>query len=475
MGRSCECEMKTEYKKRVVLLVVLCAFIVGMYAVCGRIAGNRREEQKQTWTASRERNVKEAGTKGTLRLYVGELSGSASAFHWESVGDERLLSLVYQKIGDLAEVTQQKKGKGAVYRIRLREDVMDSDGKLVTADSLLYNYYMRCQVGYMGEDGIGGMAVRGMAAYRYGAQGKRLERRKKKVRQALRQPEQKLRQRAVKEIVVPMLYKEYYWVRGLYHNRWAHKICERYPEPVQLLAYYYAPDTSYTGKGRSEAQAVRDIAKQYGTNLEHLAEMTGIECETRLQGLAIQYYWPKQMAGSGQIAGIRKLDDRTVQIETTKYREEDQNKLKNMYLVTRKQKYSGSQNDAGETWNGTGAYILQEKDKDGIRLQVNSYYDREAVNPTQIEVQNGEFTGAQCIQMVCDGILDMACIWERADYEKKEISRAMKRGDSLWESALYGGLIYHPGRVNATTISKKMVDAENIAGIIRKLEMNGSD
>ena len=66
----------------------------------------------------------------------------------------------------------------------------------------------------------------------------------------------------------------------------------------------------------------------------------------------------------------------------------------------------------------------------------------------------------------------MACIWERAEYEKKEISSTMKKGDALWESALLGGLVYHPGRVNATTISKEAADTGNLGNVIRGLEMN---
>ena len=107
-----------------------------------------------------------------------------------------------------------------------------------------------------------------------------------------------------------------------------------------------------------------------------------------------------------------------------------------------------------------------------LRLQVNSYYHREAVNPTQIVIQNGDLTASRCIRSVCDGTFDMACIWERAEYEKKEISSTMKKGDALWESALLGGLVYHPGRVNTTTISKEAADTGDLGNVIRGLEMN---
>lgn len=48
----------------------------------------------------------------------------------------------------------------------------------------------------------------------------------------------------------------------------------------------------------------------------------------------------------------------------------------------------------------------------------------------------------------------------------------MKKGDALWESALLGGLVYHPGRVNTTTISKEAADTGDLGNVIRGLEMN---
>lgn len=474
-------KMRPEHRKWIRLSVILCVVIAGMYGIGGKIAGNRQkaQEQKETWAVSREKGKMSGGTKGTLRLYAGELSGRANAFHWETIGDQRVLSLFYQKVSDLGDVTCQKKGKGAVYRIRLKKDVMDSDGRLVTADTLLYNYYKRCQTGYQGDDEIDGMSIRGIRSYRYGASGKKLRRREKKVKQAVQDPDKKLRQQVVRRIVIPALYKEYYWVKTLYYNPSAGKLCKRYPDPVQLFAYYYAPDTSYTGKGKTVRQVVHEIAKQYGTGLEHLSEMTGKDYQAKLQGLAIQHLWPGRAAGDGKIQGIQKLDDRTLQIETTKYRESDRKKLQDIYLVTRQLTRTVSVENGSEKteWEenlpvGTGAYILQKKEKDTLCLQVNSYYEREAVNPTQIVIQNGDLNASRCIRRVCDGTLDMACIWERAAYEKKEISRTMKKGDALWESALLGGLVYHPGRVNAATFSKETVDTENLGEIIRGLEMN---
>lgn len=481
--------MRPEHGKWILLSVILCVVIAGLYGISGKIAGDRQrvQEQKETWAAKTgtpvwEKGKLSGGTKGVLRLYAGELSGRANAFHWETAGDQRVLSLLYQKAGDLAEITCQKKGKGAVYRIRLKKDVMDSDGRLVTADTLLYNYYIRCQAGYQGDDQIDGMSIRGLYSYRYGASGKKLGQREKKVKQVVRDPDKKLRQQVIRQLVVPVLYKEYYWVKTLYYNPSAGKLCKRYPEPVQLFAHYYAPDTSYTGRGKTVKQAVYEIARQYGTSLEHLSEMTGTDYHTKLQGLAIQHLWPERTAGDGKIQGIQKLDDRTLQIETTRYRESDRKKLQDIYVVTRQLTRTVSVENGSEQtqWEenlpvGTGAYILQKKEKDTLCLQVNSYYEREAVNPTQIVIRNGDLTAGRCIRRVCDGSLDMACIWERVSYEKKEIGRIMKKGDALWESALLGGLVYHPGRVNASTLSRETVDTQNLGEIIRGLEMNDEE
>ncbi|WP_455056822.1 hypothetical protein [Jutongia sp.] len=458
--------MGTERKKWRLIFLTACVAVVVLYGLGAGISRKRQSDgQKETMQTSGGQNAaRPVGDHGSLRLYLGELSGHESPFHTESAGDKRLMSLVYQRVRELADITVKRQKKGAVYEICLHPDVTDSQGRLVTADTLLYNYYLRCQTGYTGDDRVCEVPVKGLSAYRYGASGKALLKRKKKTAQALKKPDKTLRRQIARQLVMPVLRREYQWVRSLYYDTAARKLCQKYPDPVQLFAYYYAPSTAYTGKGKDAEKAVDEIADQYGADLDRLSEMTGNSYREKLQGLAVRRLWKQTAADSGTIAGISKVDDRKIRIETTKYRRQDLERLGEIYLVMGTGEQDG--------YLGTGLYILQQEDKETVPLYSNSYYQRGAANPTQLLVPKGDMTAVECIRKICAGSLDMACVWERVSYEKDKIGKMLKKGDALWECALLGGVVYHPGRVNATTLRRDAVEQEDIFQIVSRLEMN---
>ena len=460
--------MGTERKRRRLIFLTACVAVVVLYGLSAGMSQRRQSEgQKETMQTSGGQNAaRPADDHGSLRLYLGELSGHESPFHTESAGDKRLMALVYQRVQERADITVKRQNKGAVYEICLHPDVTDSQGRLVTADTLLYNYYLRCQTGYTGDDRVCEVPVKGLDVYRYGASGKMLRKRKKKTAQVLKKPDKTLRRQIAGQLVTPILRREYQWVRSLYYDMAARKLCQKYPDPVQLFAYYYAPSTAYTGKGKDAEKAVEEIADQYGAELDRLSEMTGNSYREKLRGLAAERLWKQTAAGTGVIEGISKVDDRTIRIETTKYRRQDLERLGEIYLVTGPGEQDG--------YLGTGLYVLQQEDKDTVTLCCNSYYQREAANPTQLLVPKGDLTTVECIRKICAGSLDMACVWERVAYEKDKIGKMLKKGDALWECALLGGVAYHPGRVNATTLRRDAVEQEDMFRIMSRLEMNPS-
>lgn len=144
--------MGTERKKRRLIFLTACVAVVVLYGLSAGMSQRRQSEgQKETMQTSGGQNAaRPVDDHGSLRLYLGELSGHESPFHTESAGDKRLMALVYQRVQELADITVKRQNKGAVYEICLHPDVTDSQGRLVTADTLLYNYYLRCQTGYTG-------------------------------------------------------------------------------------------------------------------------------------------------------------------------------------------------------------------------------------------------------------------------------------------------------------------------------------
>lgn len=501
--------MRLGEEKRIwVVFIVACLLITGIYGLTGCLA-QQEDSSPEALEAAKNNNATAATGSGAgnravsdkcLRLYMGELSQDIAADCAKTEGDERLLSLMYQCVNELADirVTKNPSDGHAIYRIALKKQVVDSRGKLVTADALLFNYYWRCQIAYHGQDKVNQMNIDGLSEYQYGSSGEKKRLRQQKVRKLLKAPDGALKKQIQAQIIIPVLEKEYAWVESVYLEPSFRGICKKYPNPVQLFAHYYAINTSYTGKGKSKKQVLKDVAGQYGTDLTKLSQLTGDNYEKAAECIAIGRLWPGLVAGTGKISGIRKLDDMTIEVETTDYNKEDVRRLGQIRIYTeasvnerssftRQVGAAGSTNIGGLAASddrsmtakdeedfpvGTGSYLIQEETSEQIILTANSYYERKSLNPIKIVVYRQEQTAGECIRGICSGELDMACVWERVEMEKKEVSRTMETGDAAWKVAAQGGVLFHPGRVNATTVSKKAVRSKDTCSLICGLEMN---
>lgn len=468
--------MRLGEEKRIwVVFIVACLLITGIYGLTGCLA-QQEDSSPEALEAAKNNNATAATGSGAgnravsdkcLRLYMGELSQDIAADCARTEGDERLLSLMYQCVDELADirVTKNPSDGHAIYRIALKKQVVDSRGKLVTADVLLFNYYWRCQIAYHGQDKVNQMNIDGLSEYQYGSSGEKKRLRQQKVRKLLKAPDGALKKQIQARIIIPVLEKEYAWVESVYLEPSFREICKKYPNPVQLFAHYYAINTSYTGKGKSKKQVLKDVAGQYGTDLTKLSQLTGDNYEKAAECIAIGRLWPGLVAGTGKISGIRKLDDMTIEVETTDYNKEDVRRLGQIRIYTEAK-------DEEDFPVGTGSYLIQEETSEQIILTANSYYERKSLNPIKIVVYRQEQTAGECIREICSGELDMACVWERVEMEKKEVSRTMETGDAAWKVAAQGGVLFHPGRVNATTVSKKAVRSKDTCSLICGLEMN---
>lgn len=464
-----------EEKKGWLIFIAACLFITGSYGLTGCLA-QREEEHPAVLEAAKNNNVTSSvdSADGTgeaadkcLRLYLGEISGNVAADCVKTEGDRRLLSLMYQRAEDLADirVTKNQEDGHALYRLTLKKQTVDSRGKLVTADILLFNYYWRCQISYRGEDTVNQVHIDGLPEYQYGASGEKKRLRQKRVRGLLKSPDAALKKKIRDNIILPALEREYAWVESLYLKPSAKKLCKKYPAPVQLFAHYYAVDTSYTGKGKSRRQALKDIAGQYGTDIAKLSQMTGEHYEKAAECIAIGQLWKELGAGGGKISGIRKLDEKTIEVETTDYRKGDIGRLGQIRIYTEAK--------GGEAFPvGTGSYLVQEETGEQIVLAANSYYERESLNPVRIIVGRKEQTAEECVEKICAGELDMACVWERIAVERERVSLAMETGEAAWKVAAQGGVLFHSGRVNATKIQPEAVRQKDVCRLICGMQLN---
>lgn len=490
----------------------------GLLAVLIVMSGCSGKEEKrndkvqavptETTDSVREKREGKQQNQGVLRLYLGELSSGLSPFFFLTEGDKRFLNLLYMKVstgqgndsgsqqekaednytagavqaadqpaGEAAEITVIKKAKSrhTVYRITIKDNVRDSYGNQMTSDDLLFNYYLRCQVDYRGLDQINRMNIVGLEKYQYGVGGKKLRVRKKKVKERMSFPTKEIAKKIGREIILPALKREYAWVESVYLDESQKKLISRYPQASMLFARYFAPNTNYTGKGKSKKQVLRDVAAQYGGDVKKLSRVTGEDYTVAARCLVIRQLWKKRRTGTGKIAGIRKRDDRTIEIETTDFQKKDRKRLGNIYLLP-KCTFPSSKEDTGLP-PGCGLYCLERWMRDSVWLVSNGYYQGGHPGITRIQVVRdvvgkGEDVSVECARKITQGELDMAIVWERISREKKSLRKALGDGEAAWKVVADGGVLYSTERINATTMPDRMTATKDVLEQIGQLKLN---
>lgn len=346
------------------------------------LAGGCTKKVKPT-----DKVMKEETKEEKTDLYVGEISQELSPFFYVTQGDQNVLSLMYLKVADIEEQEgtvetagkiQTLKNQGAdnttVYRITIEEGKKDSQGNLLTAEDLLFNYYLRCESGYRGIDQVNQVEIVGLQEYQLGATGKKCIWRQKKIEKALAAPDKALRKRIRQELIIPILQKEYSWIEGLYEQKKYEKLTQKYPKPQLLFARFYAGDVTYKGKGKNREEIIKEIAKQYKGDYKKLSKITGENYEAIAKCIAIEKLFGNPSLQKMSIEGIRKIDEYTIEIETEGFKEKDKEKLANIFLLSR---HSQQDIREGKYFSvGTGGYVGEKKNGKWI-LQANPYYNHQ--------------------------------------------------------------------------------------------------
>ena len=101
-----------------------------------------------------------------LELTYHNLNGNFCPFWADADGDRLVVSMTQLKLTDGAEITREDNGDGsAVFTIRLRDGLKCSDGFALTADDLLFTYYVLVDAAYEGPYLLKTLPIRGLSSY----------------------------------------------------------------------------------------------------------------------------------------------------------------------------------------------------------------------------------------------------------------------------------------------------------------------
>jgi len=232
----------------------------------------------------------------------------------------------YNGIADIS-VDYNEEEDMTYYNIKMRDDVKFSDGELVTADDVIFSYYVISDPSYDGSATLYSQPIIGMQNYRANSTAAETIT-DAEVDALVNNPSDSLKAVVADKVVKPVLESEFDWVGELYGNASYAKYTEEYPEQKDLYAYFYNKDDSYDSTAIADAnQVVADIIAQYGSDYKALGSAYAgdeayflADVKAAARTLITD---EKKEAGIGEdvhnIEGIKKLSDTEIQVVTKGY------------------------------------------------------------------------------------------------------------------------------------------------------------
>ena len=219
----------------------------------------------------------------------------------------------------LSDVTVTEGEDETVYNFKLREDVTFSDGEPLTADDLIFTYYVLSDTDYDGNATFYSTNIKGMKNYRLNSTAADSIT-DEDVANTLADMPDEVAARVKDELMVPLLTSEY---------EWAQTAWEDYADDYgvangdEFFAMLYAKDETYSVDGKDQDTIINEIADQYGKDYLALAAAYGDEAffDEDAATIASEYLVEqKTAAGEGEevanIEGIKKLGDYEVEVTT---------------------------------------------------------------------------------------------------------------------------------------------------------------
>lgn len=277
-------------------------------------------------------------------IVKGDISENITPFNYSTTADKYLLDLCYAGIGNIKDrkciseditSSYEEKKDITTYSIKLNEDAENASGHKITADDLIFNYYLRADSGYTGSGSIAGLPVVGLDEYRYGT--RNIPSMKKKISKKLKKPDKRTAALIKKNIIRPVIEKEYKWVCSLYKQEMYDYITDKYPRKKDLFVYFFAYGTNYKTKGKTTKKVINDVIKSYGSDYNKLGKITSENYRKKAENIALYVIQSdkKFKFRIKNISGIRKINDYTVEIKVKGKRKAGYiNKFCNMYIVS---------------------------------------------------------------------------------------------------------------------------------------------
>ncbi|MHB1454120.1 MAG: ABC transporter substrate-binding protein [Saccharofermentanales bacterium] len=230
---------------------------------------------------------------------------------------------LYKGIADI-KVVYDKTADITTYTMKIRKDIKFSDGHVMDADDIIFNYYVLSDTTYTGSSSLYSYDIIGMKNYRLNnSKAEELSVTEAEIDAELAAPSAATTD-YLKELVSGTLTSELDWVKGLYTDERYKEYTDKHPVAKDLFAFFYSIDEAYDSyKVADEATVLADVIAQYGADWKTLGKNYGSDEEyfapdvrAKVSSILLQV---KLDASGGteidSISGIKKISQTQVEVK----------------------------------------------------------------------------------------------------------------------------------------------------------------
>jgi len=367
------------------------------------------------------------------------------------------------------------KATTTVYTMTIRDDVKFSNGEKMTADDIIFDYYVLCDPTYTGSSTVYSAPILGMKNYRYNNSLAEVT----TPDAELANPSAATKAEFAKQLVAPLLTSELDWVKGLYKDGTIKNYgidTAKMPAPKDGFYAFYGTAKGYDSTKKTEAAVLKDVIAEYGSDYKKLAAAYGDSTyfDTKAQDIALKQVLSKSSGDKvPNITGIKKISSTVVEVTTKGFDASAVYSICGIQVAPLsyygdKAAYDYNNNKFGFTRGdlskvqskttmplGAGAYKFVKYENKVVYFEANDDFYKGT--PVTKYIQFKETTDADKISGVGTGTIDVTdpsgskdAFKEIADYNSNKKLTGDKLTTSLVDNLGYGYI-----GVNAATVNVK--------------------
>lgn len=339
-------------KKNIVVFgFYICLVIIILTSFYKKSEDNGKITYSQIEQADVKVSDESAKTQNVLHI-KGDVSEKLSPFVYYTKADRYILDKCYINIyNEMKKINSQSsspyfefiqsdsryiksdktkiKHKITTYTIRLKEGIKSIAGTAITADDLMFNYYLRTDSSYESTDKVYKCNILGLLSYQTGYSDYRMA--KKMLDSKIKKPTDEIKKDIKNKVIYPEIKEAFEWTKSLYQDETYSYITDKYPRTRDLFVYFFSLNPKYRVKTKNSQQVIKDVSSQYGWDYKKLGKVTGKDYDALVKKIILNEIGKKSISKKQRISGITKIDSYTIQIKV--YEKTSQKDLFDFYIV----------------------------------------------------------------------------------------------------------------------------------------------